>query len=60
MLSGGIDSSIIGYFLKDYKHYSVVFEEKDIDESNYIKLLEDKFNLKINYIKPSLPTNKDL
>ena len=53
MLSGGIDSSIIAYFAKDIEFYSIVFPKEKIDESYYIKLMQKKFNLKINYLTPN-------
>jgi len=52
MLSGGIDSSIIAYYAKNIDFYSIVFNEEKIDESYYIKILENKFNLKIKYLTP--------
>ena len=53
MLSGGIDSSIIAYFAKDLDFYSIIFPNEKIDESYYIKLMQKKFNLKINYLTPT-------
>lgn len=58
MLSGGIDSSIVAYFINKYNKeidfYSIVFDSfKDIDESEYIRIMENYFNLKVNYLKPT-------
>jgi asparagine synthase (glutamine-hydrolysing) len=47
-LSGGIDSSIIVMFMKEYseniKTFSVRFDYEDYNESEYAKIISDKFN----------------
>jgi asparagine synthase (glutamine-hydrolysing) len=56
MLSGGIDSSLISYFLKDknIQFYTISHpNDKTIDETNYVKLLEKKFNLNVKYLTPT-------
>ena len=53
MLSGGIDSSIISYFMKDKKFFSVSFKGEKIDESLYVEILKKKFNLNVKFIYPT-------
>jgi asparagine synthase (glutamine-hydrolysing) len=47
-LSGGIDSSIIVMFMKEYsekfKTFSFHFDYEDYNESDYAKIISDKFN----------------
>jgi len=58
-LSGGIDSSSIVCALagmidnKNIKTFSAVFPGKDIDESEYIKEVIEKTNIKANFTSPS-------
>lgn len=64
MLSGGVDSSLIAYFTqkhnKDVDFFSVVYDEfKTIDESKFIKIMEKKFALKVNYLKPTFEDLKE-
>ena len=56
MLSGGIDSSIIAYYMQNYPQYSVIYNE--VSEKKYIKLMQKRYNLDINYLYP--PLNIDI
>ena len=46
-LSGGIDSSSLLYFMKENKNeinsFSIKFKEREFDESNYSKIVSEKF-----------------
>ncbi len=49
-LSGGLDSSIIVYFMKKYtenlKTFSIKFDYNDFNESNYARIISKKFGTK--------------
>tara|TARA_B100002052_G_scaffold260322_1_gene253453 strand:- start:8853 stop:10553 length:1701 start_codon:yes stop_codon:yes gene_type:complete len=54
LLSGGIDSSaIISQLYKkvNFNTYSIIFDENKFDESSYVRQIDKKLNLKVNYIK---------
>lgn len=62
MLSGGIDSSLIAYYIqkhhKDINFYSIVYDHfNKINESKFIKIIQKEFNLNVTYLKPEF---KDL
>jgi len=62
MLSGGIDSSLIAYFINKIDNnipfYSIIFkDDSSIDESYFINKVASKLDLKVNYLSP---TFKDL
>jgi asparagine synthase (glutamine-hydrolysing) len=64
LLSGGVDSSLIAYFSskfqEDIEFFSIVYDEfSEIDETKFIKILEEKFKLKINYLYPEFKDLKE-
>lgn len=54
-LSGGIDSSVIVYFMQKYveslKTFSISFDYKEYNESSYARLVANKFGTKHHEIK---------
>ncbi len=50
-LSGGVDSSIVTYeasrIKEDIEAFSIGFSDKDFDESQYAKILTDKYDLNV-------------
>ncbi len=52
-LSGGLDSSILAYHMKehlgDFKAFNIGFKDSSFDESRYAALIAEQFNLELNF-----------